>query len=205
FLPETFELNGTAQTTLRSRGIYEARLFQANNQISGQFKVPANWGITDELQSYRFDTPFIAVGISDIRGIQKGLNLTLNGETLAFEAGTGLGWLGGGVHVPLGNLDGKSEARLDYAFDLALQGTGQLHVVPVGRTSTVSLKANWPHPSFVGSYLPAEREITAEGFSAQWQASFFSTNLEDVLSECVNKDACDDFRGRTFGVSFVDP
>ncbi|MDD0977707.1 cell envelope integrity protein CreD, partial [Pseudomonas fontis] len=116
-----------------------------------------------------------------------------------------LGWLGGGVHVPLGNLDGKSEARLDYAFDLALQGTGQLHVVPVGRTSTVSLKANWPHPSFVGSYLPAEREITAEGFSAQWQASFFSTNLEDVLSECVNKDACDDFRGRTFGVSFVDP
>ncbi|MGH8485768.1 MAG: cell envelope integrity protein CreD, partial [Pseudomonas sp.] len=205
FLPETFELDGSAQTELRSRGIYEARLFHANSRISGQFKVPANWGITDDLQGYRFDTPFIAVGISDIRGIEKGLSLTLNEQTLDFRAGTGLSWLGGGVHVPLATLDSKVETRLDYAFELALQGTGQLHVMPVGRTSTVNLKANWPHPSFVGSYLPAEREITAEGFSARWQASFFSTNLEDALSQCVSKDSCEDLRSRTFGVSFVDP
>lgn len=205
FLPETFELEGTAQTELRSRGIYEARLFHASNRISGQFKVPANWGITDDLEGYRFDTPFIAVGVSDIRGIEKGLSLTLNGQTLDFQAGTGLSWLGGGVHVPLEHLDGKAQTRLDYAFDLVLQGTGQLHVVPVGRTSTVSLKANWPHPSFVGSYLPAEREVNAEGFSARWQASFFSTNLEDALSLCASQGSCDDLRGRTFGVSFVDP
>ncbi|PWB30383.1 cell envelope integrity protein CreD [Pseudomonas sp. SDI] len=205
FLPETFELDGTVSTEPRSRGIYETRLYHANNQIRGQFKLPANWGISKDLDDYRFDAPFIAVGVSDIRGIQKGLTLKLGEQTLNFQAGTGLAWLGGGVHVPLPNLDGKAETQLDYAFDLALQGTGQLHVLPVGRSSTVNLSSNWPHPSFIGNYLPNNREVRADGFTAQWQTSFFSTNLEDVLSQCVSKDDCEAFRARTFGVSFIDP
>lgn len=43
FLPERFELDGQVQTELRARGIYEARLFHANNRISGQFSFPSAW------------------------------------------------------------------------------------------------------------------------------------------------------------------
>jgi len=205
FLPDTFVLDASADTELRSRGIYQARLFHARSHVSGQFKVPANWGITDDLDDYRFDTPFIAVGISDIRGIQNGLQLQLNGRTLDFAAGSRLDWLGGGVHAMLGTLDHGTELRLDYAYDLNLQGTGQLYVLPVGRSSSVSLAANWPHPSFIGNYLPTRREIDDKGFQAQWQTSFFSTNLEEALARCVDSESCADFRGRAFGVSFVDP
>lgn len=205
FLPERFVLDGTASTELRSRGIYQARLFHAQNRISGQFKVPANWGITSDLDDYRFDKPFIAVGISDIRGIQNGLQLQLDGRTLDFAAGSRLDWLGGGVHAVIDNLDSKAEMRLDYAFDLDLQGTGQLHVLPVGRSSSVTLAANWPHPSFIGNYLPTSREIDATGFKATWQTSFFSTNLEETLSRCTSQQNCEGFASRAFGVSFVDP
>lgn len=205
FLPESFVLDGTASTELRSRGIYEARLFHAQSRISGQFKVPANWGITSDLDDYRFDTPFIAVGISDIRGIQNGLQLQIDGRTLDFAAGSKLDWLGGGVHAVIDNLDSKAEMRLDYAFDLNLQGTGQLHVLPVGRSSSVTLAANWPHPSFIGNYLPNSREIDATGFKAKWQTSFFSTNLEEALNRCVSLQNCKGFESRAFGVSFVDP
>ncbi|WP_342623979.1 cell envelope integrity protein CreD [Pseudomonas alkylphenolica] len=205
FLPETFELKSGIDTELRSRGIYQARLFHADNHISGQFKVPANWGINQDLEDYRFEPAFLAVGISDIRGIEKGLQLQFNDQRLDFQAGTGLSWLGGGVHVPLGRLEGKAETLFDYAFDLSLQGTGQLYVLPVGRSTSVSMAANWPHPSFVGNYLPSSRKIDAGGFSARWQTSFFSTNLEDALSQCAVNASCADFRDRAFGVSFVDP
>jgi inner membrane protein len=94
---------------------------------------------------------------------------------------------------------------LNYAFDLSLQGTGQLHVLPMGRSTTVSMAANWPHPSFDGNYLPSSRKVDAGGFSARWQTSFFSTNLEDALTQCVVNEQCNDFNGRAFGVSFVDP
>ncbi|QYX46773.1 cell envelope integrity protein CreD [Pseudomonas tussilaginis] len=205
FLPETFELKAGIDTELRSRGIYQTRLFHANNHISGQFKVPANWGITQDFEDYRFDPAFLAVGISDIRGIEKGLQLQFNDQRLDFQAGTRLSWFGGGVHVVLNSLDGKADTLFDYAFDLSLQGTGQLQVLPVGRSTSVSMAANWPHPSFVGNYLPSNRKVDAGGFSARWQTSFFSTNLEDALSRCVNSQGCEEFNSRAFGVSFVDP
>jgi inner membrane protein len=205
FLPERFELDGQVQTELRSRGIYEARLFHADNRISGSFSVPAQLGIKEDFADYRFDQPFLAVGISDIRGIENALKLELNGQKLDFVPGSQVGWLGEGVHVTLPALDTQQATELAFGFDLRLQGTGQLQVLPVGKTSKVSLAANWPHPSFIGNYLPAQREITDQGFTANWQTSFFSTNLQEALNSCVSGGHCEAFSGRSFGVSFIDP
>jgi inner membrane protein len=205
FLPERFELDGQVQTELRARGIYEARLFHADNHISGHFSVPAQLGIKEDFADYRFDQPFLAVGISDIRGIENALKLELNGQSLDFVPGSQVRWLGEGVHVTLPALDTRQATELAFGFDLRLQGTGQLQVLPVGKTSKVSLAANWPHPSFIGNYLPAQREITDQGFTANWQTSFFSTNLQEALNSCVSGGQCEAFSGRSFGVSFIDP
>lgn len=79
-------------------------------------------------------------------------------------------------------LDTQRATELAFGFDLRLQGTGQLQILPVGKTSKVSLSANWPHPGFIGNFLPAQREVTDQGFSANWQTSFFSTNLQEASS-----------------------
>jgi len=204
FLPERFELDGQVETELRKRGIYEARLFHADNRINGHFALPAQLGIKENFTDYQFDAPFLAVGISDIRGIENALKLELDGQRLDFVPGSEVGWIGEGVHVTLPALDTGKVTQLSFAFDLRLQGTGSLKVLPVGKTSSVSLKANWPHPSFVGNFLPAKREINDEGFSAEWQTSFFSTNLQEAMDRCIVGD-CDGLNGRSFGVSFIDP
>ncbi len=205
FLPERFALRGAVGTERRARGIYQARLYHSANQISGHFELPAQFGIREELADYRFEQPFIAVGISDIRGIKNDLKLQLGGQSLAFQPGSAEPLLGAGVHAPLPALDIQQPQRLAFAFDLLLQGTGQLDVTPVGRDSLVELTADWPHPSFVGEYLPSAREVTAKGFSARWQTSFFATNLEEALGDCVGAGECHAFANRHFGVSFVDP
>jgi inner membrane protein len=204
FLPERFELDGQVETELRKRGIYEARLFHADNRINGHFALPAQLGIKENFTDYQFDAPFLAVGISDIRGIENALKLEIDGQRLDFVPGSEVGWIGEGVHVTLPALDTGKATQLSFAFDLRLQGTGSLKVLPVGKTSSVSLKANWPHPSFVGNFLPAKREINDQGFSADWQTSFFSTNLQEAMDRCIVGD-CDGLNGRSFGVSFIDP
>jgi inner membrane protein len=204
FLPERFELDGEVQTELRKRGIYEARLFHAENRINGHFSLPAQLGIKEDFADYQFDVPFLAVGISDIRGIENALKLELDGQRLDFVPGTEVAWLGEGVRVTLPTLDTSKTTELAFAFDLQLQGTGSLRVLPVGKTSSVSLGANWPHPSFVGNFLPAKREISDQGFKADWQTSFFSTNLQEAMHRCVRGD-CEAFNSRSFGVSFIDP
>jgi len=205
FLPERFELNGQVETELRKRGIYEARLFHADNRITGHFSLPTHLGIKEDFADYQFDQPFLAVGISDIRGIENALKLELDGQRLDFVPGSQVRWLGEGVHVMLPALDAKAPTELNFGFNLRLQGTGQLLVVPVGKTSKVSLAANWPHPSFVGNYLPAQREVTDQGFTANWQTSFFSTNLQEAMNGCVSGKNCEVFNSRSFGVSFIDP
>jgi len=75
----------------------------------------------------------------------------------------------------------------------------------VGRDSRVELSSDWPHPSFVGEYLPASREVGGAGFSALWQTSFFATDMEQVLQACVTRNDCKGLGARHFGVSFVDP
>jgi len=109
------------------------------------------------------------------------------------------------VHAPLPVLDSQGGQTLEFAFDLKLQGTEQLSITPVGRDSRVELTSGWPHPSFVGEYLPSSREVSAKGFKAQWQTSFFATNLEEALADCVREDSCNALTARNFGVSFVDP
>lgn len=205
FLPERFVLEGQVGTELRARGIYEARLYRSDSQVSGQFRLPARLGLGDDLGFYRFEKPFLSVGISDIRGISNDLQLRLNGQTLSFAPGSGDDNFGAGVHAPLPALDAQGGQTLEFAFDLKLQGTEQLSIVPVGRDSRVKLHSDWPHPSFVGEYLPSSREISAAGFTAEWQTSFFATNLEEALRDCVGSERCQGLFGRSFGVSFVDP
>ncbi|MGK3117962.1 cell envelope integrity protein CreD [Pseudomonas corrugata] len=206
FLPEQFELEGQVRTETRARGIYEARLFHADNRIDGRFKVPERYGLAaKDMADYRFDEPYLSVGISDIRGIENALTLQLNQQTVDFLPGSRVSWLGQGVHVPLPMVNAQNSAELTFGFDLSLQGTGELQILPVGKTSKVHLTADWPHPSFIGNYLPVSRDINEKGFSTDWQTSFFSTNLEEALQNCVSGESCETFRSRAFGVSFIDP
>jgi inner membrane protein len=209
FLPADFELSGRLSVDQRQRGIYQARIFDADSRITGRFELKPNYGITADLADYTFAEPLLVLGISDIRGISAGLELTWNGEPIAFEPGATPSMLPSGVHAALPPIASSQPSTLSFAIALSLQGTGDFQVTPVGRESRVRLSSNWPHPSFVGEFLPREREVTSSGFNASWQTSFFATNLENVVNACPGvapgDPACAELMSRHFGVSFIDP
>jgi inner membrane protein len=206
-LPATMDLGGRLDTEERQRGIYRARIFHADTKLTGRFDIPANFGVMTDVESYTFGAPHLVLGISDIRGIGNGLALQANGASVNFQPGTGTAILTSGVQAPLALADVSTAQAVDYQIELKLQGTGDFQVTPVGRDSHVQLSSNWPHPSFAGEFLPKAREVNGDGFSAEWQTSFFATNMEEALARC-NPDAekgCVDFQAQHFGVSFVDP
>ncbi len=206
FLPELLELDGSLATEERRRGIYRARVYRADTRLSGHFAVPAGFGVTSGMESYRFGAPRLALGISDIRGIGNALTLRTGAAQIAFAPGVGTSLLASGVHAVLPAFDASLPQRLDYDIGLALTGTRAFNVAPLGRETNVRLQSDWPHPSFVGEYLPRSRDISAAGFTAQWQTSFFATSMEEALARCSGQGGdCADFTSRQFGVSFIDP
>ncbi|HWV16308.1 MAG TPA: cell envelope integrity protein CreD [Cellvibrio sp.] len=205
FLPEAFVVDGKLNTEKRKRGIYEARLYHADNNISGHFEVPLNYGISDNIDDYKFEAPYVAMGIKDIRGIENALKIKINDNLVDMQSGTRLKILGEGVHAAIDPLQANQKTRLDFALQLVLQGTETLSIVPIGRESNVSLAADWPHPSFIGNYLPKDHEISSAGFVAHWRTSYFSSNLAEIFSLCAQLQQCDEVDNRYFGVSLIDP
>lgn len=204
FLPERFAFDARLATEVRERGIYRALLYRTQGTLKGSFHVPADFGLGTEAADYRFGTPWLAIGVGDIRGIGNVPELRIEGRSLPFRPGTLTPPLREGIHAPLNGV-GVAGHTLAFAIGLTLAGSGSLRVVPVGRETTATLGGDWPHPGFGGNLLPAERTVRTDGFDARWSTSFFATDMEKALRDCVAEPDCGSFRSKAFGVDLVDP
>lgn len=203
FLPELLRVDSNMTTEMRKLGIYGAHLYHTQNKIDGKFSVPEHFGLGDAIVDYQIQSAYVALGISDIRGIDNSLVLHWNQSSIDAEPGSQLRLLGNGVHVKLGSI----EAGKNYIFSLALQlkGTNQFNLIPLGKETHFNMQSDWPHPAFVGTYLPVERSIQQTGFNARWQTSYFSTNMAELFEHCARKRECDAFGQSKFGVNLIDP
>jgi inner membrane protein len=202
-LPETLDVAGSVTTEERYRGIHKAQLYHAKLSLKGSFAVPQQFGLAQPRGSISWGHAFVAVGIQDIRGIKTRPMLSWQGRSLAFAPGTQQGVPINGLHAPLGELP-ASAATYQFAFELDLQGTEQVEFVPVGKETVVKLRSTWPHPSFIGRFLPDQRSIGGEGFEALWRTSHFATGMGQLWDGC-RSSGCRDVLQAAFGVAFIQP
>ncbi len=197
-LPETLRIQGKAATTTLYRGIYEALTFTADTQLAGTFQVDVVALARDP--SATFGEPYVALGVGDVRGIRNAPVLQWQGRAIAVEPGNAYGSLGEGVHAPVA-VDAKTKGNYMFSLTLKLLGTGSLHFTPLGKDTRVTLGADWPHPSFTGRFLPAQRQVREDGFRAEWQTSWFATNMDRSFD---SRDLAG-VHAQDFGVAFIQP
>lgn len=171
FLAETLTVSGKAETHLRYRGIFEVPVYRLTLDLRGSFAEPdfSEWGVRPE--DILWDRAHLSVNISDARAIQNAGVLSWNGESLPFHPGSGesSGDLPGIQASLRERLKGTA---FEFQFPLELNGSGAVYFAPFGRQTTVDLQSDWPHPSFQGNWLPAERTVTDRGFEATWSVPF---------------------------------
>lgn len=183
-LPSQLSINGDLKVGQRQLGIYKAQVFNGKSRFQGQFSLSSQAML--RYPGMTAGQPYIAVGISDARGIRKVPVLRLGVRELAFAPGTRLAAAPSGVHAPLGPLSLEGLQSLPFSFELDLQGTSSMNYVPLGTSTSLMLTSNWPHPSFVGSFLPVERQVSQSGFTAQWESSWFANNLGVEFQEVMD-------------------
>lgn len=86
-LPDTLSSTGTLAPERRHRGIYEAVVYRAGLRVQGVFRAPplADLGVAPS--AVRWPEAFVALGISDLKGIRSGLALRWDGRARPFEPG----------------------------------------------------------------------------------------------------------------------
>jgi inner membrane protein len=190
-------------TEERYRGIHKAVLYNTKLAFAGSFAVPAHFGLADRQHRIQWGQAYLALGVPDIRGIKAGPTLRWQAARLAFAPGARNDVITSGLHAPLGELP-TAAAAYEFAFELALRGTQRLELVPVGRDTLIELRSAWPHPSFIGRFLPENRTVTGAGFTARWRTSYFSTNVEQMLNQCSGRE-CAVLNEDALGVAFIQP
>ncbi len=204
-LPETFNVNAHLDSFEKYRGIYKARLYNAQTELSGQFDLSSLKALSE---THPIDNVSLAVMIQDSRGLLRLNEITINNDDVNVEPGTQLNinQMSQGFHSIIDISQLSMSQPLLFNMKFLLQGMGQLMITPIGKQTNIELLSSWAHPSFVGDYLPIASEITEQGFSAKWVSNYLSTNINQLFEQCIShRSDCRAFNSRQMGVSLIDP
>jgi inner membrane protein len=203
--PDELFIDGQLRTEILKRGIYEVNVYQSELVFKGSFSLEELKKSGVDLDAMRFDRAAICFNLTDMRGINEQISIMLNDSVYMFEPGMdGRGIKGTGVHAVADLTALKENKKLPYEMKIKLKGSQSINFSPLGKTTKVNLKANWGTPSFTGNYLPDNRNVTENDFSAQWQVLNLNRNYSQVIVDYRNTSARD-IDDSNFGVNLKVP
>jgi inner membrane protein len=199
-LPETLDIVAGADVSQRARSLHSVNVFAFKPSITAHWANLEALTPTRTVQDSRMNCggPVAMLSVSDSSGIRS-VELKINGAAQTLKAGTFHPTYTRGVHAMLPEGLRTGGQALDAEFNLELTGTQNLSIVPLGGTTQIKVNSNWPHPSFGGNFLPSERTIQADGFSALWRISSLATNVGADLLKGDNSHL------ESVEIAFVEP
>lgn len=182
-LPSVADFDTRLDPSVRTRGIYDVIVYGSDTKLTGKYDLS---GITDMLASRNaipdFKNAILSVGLSDPKGIQSIGKIRFGGIEHDFIPGVEIrGVLPAGVstHIDITNL----LKEVTFESDFSVRGSESVKYVPVGKQTTVSVRAPWKSPSFDGAFLPVERELSDKGFVAKWKILDFNRDFPAIWDD----------------------
>ncbi len=174
FLPAETKVSAATEVEKRHRSIYEVLVYGAEINVSGRFEVPdfSRWNIPGA--QVHWDEASLAILLPGARSLRS-VDLSIDGKALRVDAGLlPQHPRGQGLHADI-----RFDGARAFAFEmkLAVNGRDQLSIWPLGGQSEIDIASNWPHPNFIGSPLPAKRDIAKDGFSGHWSINHLATGI----------------------------
>lgn len=175
-LPSVLRVDGDSKTDPRYRGIFKVNGFVLSA------KLVADWADTSALlpkrlhEGSRLDCgpTFVWAGVSDSRGIRRA-RIVLANRDVAVTPGSNAPAAGHTFQALWPATEEFAGGPAQATIELELAGTEDLAFAPIASSTRVTLKSDWPHPSFSGRFLPVTREVTPAGFTASWQVDALAT------------------------------
>jgi inner membrane protein len=168
------------RTEERRRSLFKVPVFEADLRFDAAFDltgVPLTAPLGAILDWRQAE---LVVGVSDARGALADGTITANGKTDSF--------------VPTDSIDGLSidsnseqnqrtpltlfgvmvtklaqpNAKFQVSTSLRFSGAQRIAILAYGKTTHLNIEGDWPSPSFDGGFLPINRTVSAQRFSAEW-------------------------------------
>lgn len=200
-LPKVLNIKSDVQAKELQRGIYDVPVYKTQVSYSGKFDPADLEQFRRDRFELRVNEAVFTVLISDVRGIKKTTDVMIGTKASTFQAGVGIkGQRTNGVHIPLSSA--QLSDGFEFKFELPVNGTKHLLFEPSGAETKLDMSSNWPHPSFTGNFLPNERDISAQGFKADWHVPHLARGMGQSHTQTNIKKL---MPNNLFGVQFYQP
>ena len=166
--PEAVELSTEVRPEIRKRSIYEAVVYDAGMSGRARFAFPPDLARTGvqpaQMDMSRAELRF---GLSDPRGLGANPRVVADGRPLRLQPGGGSsGGRGFFAWIDASGLSARP-MLVDFSFDF--RGNAALSLAPHAGDTRWTVRSSWPHPSFGGDFLPAERRVSDKGFDSTYR------------------------------------
>lgn len=206
-IPEKFTIKANIKNSVRHKGIYNVPVYTSNMDINGYIN---SKDLSEQLNLIKSEgkkvvikRAFFSITLSDPRGINSIPTLKWQNEDLAFNPGSKLTKNVNGLHAILPRFDIDKADKINFSYQLELRGMEQLSFIPIGIETKLNVQSTWPHPQFVGSFLPTESQIDNNGYKANWKVTSFASNISDKVERC-EKGACDSLFSEGIGIKHIE-
>ncbi|MBU2939676.1 cell envelope integrity protein CreD [Lacinutrix sp. C3R15] len=173
--PEKLNAKTTVESKTLNRGNFESAVFSTNMDFTGNY-IPTDLtakGIKKE--DILFNKASIIIKTSNLKGIKSEILLKLNNNTYSFQ--TNFNDSNKNNHLDvlesgfIKEEDITKTQNTNFSISMSFNGSKQIEIIPIGKTTTMHMTSNWADPSFIGNYLPNDetKTITKDGFKADWK------------------------------------
>ena len=192
-LPENLTIAGDVIPEIRYRSIFKSVVYSGNFTINGTFSIP---DYVNTIPNKDFSESYFSFGISDLKGIDNEVFLHVDDLDISPISGNPDSDLfSSGIHFPIKHTISDS---FDFSIEISLKGSEQILFNPLGKTTDVFVTSSWSNPSFIGNFLPDDRDVTDKGFSSKWNIFNLNRNYPQYW-----KNNTYDVGASEFGVKFL--
>ncbi|MEJ6979045.1 cell envelope integrity protein CreD [Pedobacter sp. P351] len=209
-LPETLNIISTVEPEILHRGIFDAVVYNTKIRVNGRFSPLELKKSGIDPKMILWDKVKLDIGLSDLKGLKNNPVIKLGNTSYPVEPDfTSLNLFKNNLII-LPDLSTQQSTAHNFSFDLDLRGSSELNFMHLGKTTTVKIDGKWDNPSFTGRYLPEDRKITKNRFTATWKMPYFNRPFPQQWVEenaVMHTPAALNTKNSeaTFGVKFILP
>lgn len=215
FFPEKLKIDTDVNAIPKKYGIYETSVYTAKLSVNGQFGNPDFKLKEIPEENILWNKASIILKTSNVKGIKSDANITVDGtpyelspryedaqkdETAVYATNLKQYTL----ETPILNETlSLKDNKATFNMQLTVNGSERINFIPIGKETAVTMKSNWPHPSFTGDFMTeenSEKFVNNKGFNVSWKVYQINRRFEQQFF-----DYLPDLSESAFGVNLLVP
>jgi len=183
--PEKGSADVRLATQERHRSLFKVPVFEAELKFDAAFDLTGVPAAAPQGAQFDWSRAEILVGVSGPRGALADAILTVNGKNQTLVPAQVAQTISAGDRSQLRlTLFGapvealaKPGAQFSLTSSLRFSGAQRVAVLAYGKTTRLSMQGDWPSPGFDGGFLPVNRSLHGNAFTAEWSVPFIARGV----------------------------